>query len=128
MQVCPLCPLYDIESENIEHLFFECYVASYVSRRVLHWQGIHRQAMNWAGEIQWYETMCKGKGNAAIIFRMTLAASVYELWLERNHRVFQNIRLCGDIIVRKIIQEVYVRASMHGKLARCLNQLNYYPV
>lgn len=69
---CPLCPLCDIKSKNIEHLFFECSVASYVWRRILHWQGIHRQAMSWAGEVQWYETMYKGKGNAATIFRMTL--------------------------------------------------------
>lgn len=29
----PLCLLCDIESENIDHLFFECTVASYVGKK-----------------------------------------------------------------------------------------------
>lgn len=82
----------------------------------MHWQGIHRQAMNWVEEIQWYETVCKGKGSVATNFRMVLADSVYDLWLERNHRVFRNTPHCEDAIVRKITQEIYVRSSIHGKL------------
>ncbi|KAG5599982.1 hypothetical protein H5410_031352 [Solanum commersonii] len=47
-----------------------------------------------------------------------MVVSVYELWLERNHIVFQNSRRREDIIMKDIIQKVYLRESMHGNLSR----------
>lgn len=68
----------------------------YTKDRMLKWSLWYRiekyilrleKSMKWVGEMQRYEIICNGKGNAATIYRMTLVVFVvYELWLERNHK------------------------------------------
>ncbi|XP_060211711.1 uncharacterized protein LOC132639268 [Lycium barbarum] len=108
MQICPKCPLCENEPECIDHLFFQCSVTTAVWK-ILQWQGIRRTARSWSEELQWCETRNTGKGSDATIYRMSLAATVYELWLERNHKAFQSKRRSEVAIVKKIIQEVFVR-------------------
>lgn len=44
--------------------------------------------MTWEHEVNWVVAHNKGKSDAAEIYRMCLAASVYYLWQERNNRIF----------------------------------------
>ncbi|KAH0717117.1 hypothetical protein KY285_013148 [Solanum tuberosum] len=111
------CILCDVESENIEHLFFNCSYSGQVWQKVLRWQAIQRQASGWHEEQRPVQ-------REAEIFRISLAASVYYIWQERNQRTFQKIIRSCDVLVRKIIQEVHIRGGTKLKL----QLLDWYPV
>ncbi|WMV36736.1 hypothetical protein MTR67_030121, partial [Solanum verrucosum] len=111
------CILCDDESENIEHLFFNCSYSGQVWQNVLRWQAIQRQALGWHEEQRWAQEQYKGKMPEAEIFRISLTASVYYIWQERNQIIFQKVIRSCDVLVRTIIQEVHVRGGMKLKLS-----------
>lgn len=68
-----------------------------------------------------------GNSVTAIMYRISLAGSIYYVWKERNQIVFQEKRMDVNIITKKIIQDVYIRGSLKVKLASYLDKLNFYP-
>jgi len=96
------CILCDDESENIEHLFFNCSYSRQVWQKVLRWQAIQRQASG-NEEQRWAQEHYKGKLLEAKIFCISLAASVYYIWQEKNQRIFQKVIRSCDVLVRTII-------------------------
>ncbi|KAK4736875.1 hypothetical protein R3W88_000572 [Solanum pinnatisectum] len=80
------CILCEDGNENIEHLFFSCPYSRQVWQKILQWQNIQKQASRWNEEQRWAHDHYKGNSPEAKIFRTTLAASVYNIWQERNHR------------------------------------------
>ncbi|XP_060202235.1 uncharacterized protein LOC132630693 [Lycium barbarum] len=127
MQMDPICPLCEKEQENIDHLFFQCDISCYIWAQVLRWQGINILPLKWAEELQWCMSRCNGKNSSATIFKISLAAAVYHIWLQRNQVAFQGRRKSNDSLVKLIIQECYVRVSMKAKLASRLTGLDWYP-
>ncbi|KAH0689390.1 hypothetical protein KY289_016748 [Solanum tuberosum] len=121
---CPLCQATD---EDIDHLFFKCSNAEKVWRKLLGWQGIQRQSMNWQEEVQWAIRNMKGKSSKMQVYRMTMAGALYWLWRERNCRIFQKKQRTQESIVRQVIQEVHGRGSRQPRLASRLQELNVYP-
>ncbi|XP_070036046.1 uncharacterized protein [Nicotiana tomentosiformis] len=91
------------------------------------WQKIARTAISWPEELNLVENYAKGRSASAEIYRMTLAASVYHIWIERNHTVFQDKQKDHKSIVRKIIQEVFHRGLQRRRLTTELGKLNWYP-
>ncbi|WMV37355.1 hypothetical protein MTR67_030740 [Solanum verrucosum] len=83
------CVLCRNEDENHNHLFFRCLFSSQVWQKIPRWQNINRKAKGWEEETSWANTYCKGKQAKAEVYRITLAASVYLIWQERNQRIFQ---------------------------------------
>ncbi|XP_075077307.1 uncharacterized protein LOC107763708 [Nicotiana tabacum] len=107
------CPMCGAAEESISHLFY--------------WQGLYRQPMEWAAEVQWAISQHNGKSASAEIYKMAIAGSVYQLWHERNLRVFQHRQRLAGEIVRVIIQEIFYRGSMKLSLRKKLQSLNFYP-
>ncbi|XP_070040194.1 uncharacterized protein [Nicotiana tomentosiformis] len=112
-QVCPMCTS---QVESISHLFFKCQISTQVWNQQLKWQKIARTTMAWPKELNWAENHAKGRSASAEIYRMTLAACVYHIWIERNNRVFQDKQTDHKSIVRKIIQEVFHRRLQRRRL------------
>ncbi|XP_060183140.1 uncharacterized protein LOC132613105 [Lycium barbarum] len=83
------CPLCENAVESIDHLFFSCRFSQAIWRRLLKWQRINRQPMQWSDELNWAVTNASGNSIAAQIFRIVLAGTVYFVWQERNQRIFQ---------------------------------------
>lgn len=77
--------------ESHQHLFFECMFPTSVWRKLLAWQGINKQVQGWEEEIKWTIAHANGRHTQDEIYRITLAATVYHLWLERNYRLFQKV-------------------------------------
>ncbi|KAH0724829.1 hypothetical protein KY284_000694 [Solanum tuberosum] len=123
-QQCELC---NRENETIEHLLFSCDYSSEIWSRLLQWQGINRVAMNWKDELNWACAYANGNGQTSTIFRMTFAAAVYQVWIERNQKIFQAKHCEPKMVVRRIVQDIFYRGSLKKKLARRLNSLNFYP-
>lgn len=57
---------------------------------------------------------------------MLLAAAVYHVWMEINYRVFQGKQQSTEVLARLIVQEIHFRGSMKVKIAKWLENLNYY--
>lgn len=123
-QICPLCAS---QTESISHLFFQCEVSAQVWNSLLQWQQIARKNMSWPEEQKWAEIHANGRSLGAELYRMTLAACVYHLWIERNQRVYQAKHTDHRSIVRRIIQEVFYRGSQRSRLIKELDKLNCYP-
>lgn len=121
------CPLCQEEDEDIDHLFFQCSYAAGVWSKILAWQGITRTSMKWQDEVHWAIRYMKGRGSRAQVYRMTLAGTIYYLWLERNCRIFQHKHESMELIIRQIAQAVHCRGSHQAKLASRLQELNMYP-
>ncbi|XP_015162006.1 uncharacterized protein [Solanum tuberosum] len=112
----PVCPICLLEDETIEQLFFRCNVTGHLWNKLLAWQGVLRQSLDWQGELAWAIEHCKGRSRGAALYKMTLAATIYYVW----HRA-------EEIIIRRIIQEIYYRATMYPKIATYITQFDNYP-
>jgi len=81
--------------ENHNHLFFECPVTSRIWANILARSGLTPLQMSWGGQIEWMASHWKGNSLSIIIYKLSLAASVYSIWTERNHRLHANG--CRDV-------------------------------
>lgn len=124
---CQTCSLCELEEESHQHLFFKCTFSASIWQKLLLWQGINRQTQGWEAEISWAVTHAAGKQAQAEIYRLTLGATIYQIWMERNYRIFQKKKRSSKDVTRMIIQEVHCRGSMKPKLYSILTRLNFYP-
>ena len=82
-------------SENYDHLFFECPVTSRIWATILARSGLTPLQMSWGDQIEWMANHWKGNSLSIIIYNLSLAASVYSIWTERNYRLHTNG--CRDV-------------------------------
>ncbi|XP_060210243.1 uncharacterized protein LOC132637117 [Lycium barbarum] len=122
-----ICPLCNVENESANHLFFACAFSEGIWATILAWQGIRRNVLEWKDEVQYATTRASGNSVSACIYRMSIAASIYQIWAERNMRIFQSKSGNPDLIIRQVIREVVGRGTMRARLARKLEELNSYP-
>nr|XP_016461061.1 PREDICTED: uncharacterized protein LOC107784443 [Nicotiana tabacum] len=127
IQIDTTCSLCQRESETVQHLYFECEVTTTIWKQLLTWQGIQRTKLGWEEELAWMERRTKGRSGGAELCRMSLAVAIYHIWQERNNAIFQQKNRPANAIVRSIIQEIHVRATMFPRLVRTMSNLNWYP-
>ncbi|GAB2282428.1 hypothetical protein Dimus_039542 [Dionaea muscipula] len=84
--ICVLCENVD---EDRDHLFFLCPFVQEVRKRVLHCLGLRSTASCWMAWWQWLLKICKGRTVIARQRQCIAAAFVYEIWRERNDRIFK---------------------------------------
>ncbi|MCD9641465.1 hypothetical protein HAX54_027660, partial [Datura stramonium] len=58
---------------------------------------------------------------------LVLAACVYNIWIEMNNIIFKMKRVEPQVIKRRIVQDVFYRGSMNKKVAKKLEEMNFYP-
>lgn len=58
---------------------------------------------------------------------MMLAVCVYNIWNERNCRIFKKIVTPPKKVVRLVIQDIMCIVMARSKLATVVTDLNYYP-
>lgn len=56
-----------------------------------------------------------------------MAGAVHQIWIERNQRIFQQKTRDIKVIIRAITQEVHYGGIMKPRLAKKLEELNFYP-
>lgn len=78
------CVLCGLDDESADHLSFHCYFTGEIWKKLLNLQGIIRGNEDWTTEIDWVVRYCGGHSKGASVYRMTLAAIIYQLWNERN--------------------------------------------
>ncbi|GAV82357.1 zf-RVT domain-containing protein [Cephalotus follicularis] len=110
-----LCAFNCGERESLEHLFFQCPFPASIWMEVLGKCNISRTSLLWSDEVQWMTGHTKGNRYPASLKKLAFAASVYDIWLERNRCCFKNSLLHSHEIVRKVGFDVA------GKLINCKN-------
>ena len=85
--------------ENHDHLFFECSITKQIWTTMLSKCGCQFQSLKWMDYIQWMATHWQGNSLPTRIRKLTLAATVYTIWMERNDRFHTNsFRNVGSIV------------------------------
>ncbi|XP_019254658.1 PREDICTED: uncharacterized protein LOC109233289 [Nicotiana attenuata] len=122
-----MCPLCNNEAKAIDHVFFKCGMSAEIWSKLLQWQGIYRQMLNWQEELLWGKINKTGRNAEAELYIMVLAGCNYHVWQERNIRIFQEKQRSVHGIIKQIIQEVTCKGTLKPKLERKLVSLNFYP-
>ncbi|XP_075109188.1 uncharacterized protein LOC142180979 [Nicotiana tabacum] len=86
------CSLCNSEKETVDHLFFKCTYSSRVWTTMLQRQGIQRQPMMWANELEWAGKYYKGRSTTTELYKLVLAGTLYYIWQERNDRIFKGVQ------------------------------------
>lgn len=82
------------EKETASNLFFGCPVTRRIWSSVLYWTGIKRSSSNnLKVELKWFSRFNRGKSDICKMRRSALTGTLYEIWIERNCRIFKkNVR------------------------------------
>ncbi|XP_056691936.1 uncharacterized protein [Spinacia oleracea] len=83
-----LCPMCQVGSESLEHMFFDCQFSAQVWQKVLKLLQFARRHVGFTDELRWVLKSCKRGGNRHKLLRMFFDESVYSLWLNRNNQVY----------------------------------------
>ena len=111
---CGLCPLCKQVTESAPHLLFQCRFSQRVWANVASWIGINNAIIaGWRYEISvkewWFKTILdRGPPRKALASMLMLV--FWELWNERNVRVFKNVTTTVTMVTSKIKEEARIWA------------------
>ncbi|XP_060194897.1 uncharacterized protein LOC132624083 [Lycium barbarum] len=109
------CVLCNNQPETIEHLYFECTYSHEIWLRILQWLGWQRTILDWGREWNWVQQHSKSK-NPRNVLKACFAAVVYEVWCERNSRVFQSKTVTMDKMIHMIQTNMCIRVRENRNL------------
>ncbi|XP_019242423.1 PREDICTED: uncharacterized protein LOC109222532 [Nicotiana attenuata] len=108
-----LCPMCKVEEESMEHLFFKCSFTAGIWSKILQWMGIARQPMGWSQEVDRACSNAKSTSTNSEIYRIALASCVYQVWQERNYRIFQAKQKPEGLLIKQAIQMISGRGIVN---------------
>lgn len=111
------CVLCDKAIESINHLFFVCPFPNAIWKEVLRQNNVHREVGNWESESSTAIGETKGSDFVAKIRALSLAAAVYLIWKERNHRIFRQCRKSWQHTLSKV-EELVREATWNWRSKR----------
>lgn len=82
---------------------------------------------SWDFELSLATAYAKGRSVKDDMYRLSLAATIYHLWKERNIGIFQKKQQPVERIVKTILQEIHSRGTYKMKVATWLEDHNYSP-
>ncbi|XP_074283365.1 uncharacterized protein LOC141607914 [Silene latifolia] len=105
------CSLCEISLEDHAHLFFNCSFSKDVWQQLLQWMGMHRAGSCLLAELEQANFRSKHNWRMAW-FCTSLAAAVYQIWNERNSRLFRGRKAAVTEIVSRVKFLVSTRLLM----------------
>ncbi|XP_020257745.1 uncharacterized protein LOC109834203 [Asparagus officinalis] len=75
--------------ESRDHLFFECIFSCNVWNHIMEWLKFEWRSSVWQQLQNWFNTRLRGKSAKQKLKRLALNAAIYNIWRERNSRLFQ---------------------------------------
>ncbi|XP_074300712.1 uncharacterized protein LOC141632017 [Silene latifolia] len=121
------CVLCEQQEETHNHLFFQCSYSRVVWTDILKWMEINRAGQMLSQELVTTISCTKSDRWKKAWFHISLAGVLYQLWRERNARVFQHLLTSSDMLVRRIKFIVAIWMLMksssvtHDSIISCLN-------
>ena len=99
------------EQETKSHLFFGCSFSQRIWKKVLQLCGLQRRVLNWEQEVQWAIQRLKGKALTSMLMRIAWSAFIYNIWRERNCRIYAQKSGTEEQILNKIKEVVRYRLA-----------------
>ncbi|XP_059654741.1 uncharacterized protein LOC132301510 [Cornus florida] len=96
-----ICILCNAEPESYDHLFFSCSFVQPLWKFLQARCGFYIQPISWTQLIAWASFHCRGISDhhSNTVSKMTLASLVYNIWIERNMRIFKrNARSANSLL------------------------------
>ncbi|XP_021866924.1 uncharacterized protein [Spinacia oleracea] len=118
MQIDGGCVSCQTQVETLEHLFFECAFSKRVWSSVLSKIGVDRTIQTWQGEVDWAAKKSRGTKPRDKICNMAFVETVYNIWLQRNSKVFKNSIDSVDVISSRIVFLIACRCD--DQMRKCL--------
>ncbi|GKA05119.1 homeodomain-like protein [Tanacetum coccineum] len=103
------CPLCNTQSDSHAHLFFECSFSSQVWKMVCHLADMEMVPPVLQNIIDYLHPMAHKRSARSIFGKLILAASSYFVWLERNARLFKNVKRTPEEIKDVIMVTVRLK-------------------
>ncbi|KAL8494404.1 hypothetical protein ACS0TY_025275 [Phlomoides rotata] len=102
----PKCRLCDLENEDTNHLFFECFAAKNIWYHIYRWVGFDRRITTTGMDhledfINHLDNYAKGIGNS--IWQCT----IWNIWNRRNAVIFKGITISDDEVFERICLNTY---------------------
>ncbi|KAK4384302.1 hypothetical protein Sango_3074600 [Sesamum angolense] len=94
------------EMETHEHLFFQCSYSRQCLRVMKETVRFTWPNRAWGLDITWASRRWKGRHIVQAAYRSLLAAIVYNIWQERNRRIFQHIERPSSTVARMAVDEI----------------------
>ncbi|KAF6168872.1 hypothetical protein GIB67_038369 [Kingdonia uniflora] len=73
--------------------------------------GYNRTVGDWDSEIEWSAQNFQGKDGMVNFKKMAFNAFFYQVWMERNNRIFKKIETPHKVILFKLVDEIRVKAA-----------------
>jgi hypothetical protein len=105
---CGLCPLCKQTMESANHLFVHCRFTRRIWELLKEWIGLHGiHPRQWSGLSinEWWTMLAAGSSPNRKALASLALLTVWEVWLERNSRVFHNKLSPSFVVVNKIKEE-----------------------
>lgn len=97
------CVLCQLQEKNREHVFMKCEYTKKIWNKLFQWLQMQcPRARDGEQHNQWIITCSKGKSQQAQVFKIVFAEVVYQIWNERNLRVFEQRSRQWKIIAKEI--------------------------
>ncbi|XP_019230249.1 PREDICTED: uncharacterized protein LOC109211202 [Nicotiana attenuata] len=120
INVDPTCIFCGNHPETHAYLFCECTIITGLWAGIFNWLHIQVQIKMWDHLVAWFVEKAKKKSVEGQLLRMVLAETLYRVWNERNHRVFDKVHRDNKSIIREIAYTCNIQAV--GKLREVLQQ------
>ncbi|XP_058783000.1 uncharacterized protein LOC131657645 [Vicia villosa] len=110
------CSFCNEAPEDFNHLLIDCRICSVVWKNVLQWLQVRHTPCNWLEEITWLTSNTRGKGFMQNMLKLSIAETVYGLWIYRNTNIFDRENVDNtDSVARKIVDMIVQRGWMKPK-------------
>ena len=97
-----ICVLCGASTESLNLLFFQCVYSKNVWKIVQYRNGTRGAGSTWEEEVQNAIKENSGSSFEARIKNLSLVASVYYIWQERNNRIFKNAAHNWEFVMARI--------------------------
>lgn len=94
----------DLECHS--HLFFACQFTTWILLRIRGRCGVSPHAWDLNSEVQWGISNCRKGSVQSLLLKLSLSASIYYIWKERNSRIFQEVGHDLATVEKLIVDEV----------------------
>ncbi|XP_074305391.1 uncharacterized protein LOC141640519 [Silene latifolia] len=105
------CALCEAAQETHQHLFFECTWSAALWTRIQSFFSFATHSNELASVLAWFHSHNRGSSWIKKRKRSALLSVIYQIWQERNHRIFRSQDRSIDVVSQLVISQVTLRMS-----------------
>lgn len=120
------CSLCKRPNESLNNLFFSCQITLRIWKKFLSWSNWKYNIMAWNDYVNYLAANWNSNGLKPTLKKLSLGATIYHIWLERNRRTIFNETMkirCSIKLIKSIVRESVL--SFKGELSE--RGSIYYP-